>query len=1363
SAVVDGKLGVTELPELNQDNLAEIMAERIAATKTDKTVIPMLWQGLLEQKIMVGEEVRTAKIYVPEDTPQGATFVLMNLPAGQTNTLGWMYNSGWIQLADNYGFCLFVLEPGEGGWGTAEEEMPYIQAGYSAERNGVYLMPAPSVYVVGYGEVGSDLQKIAMANPLSIAAAVFVGANDIDDEYLTEMAEKKFDRNDRYYGVTYSEVPVPVMLCSSEKKFVDYWKGVSSADNEVSTSETSTFWQQSKESIFTPAGNIVLVGDVKGTPGAPTIFNFLNRYYRYGGGPKSNMIANKVDYDKLGVDFRRFTDSNGIDREYMVYVPKDLRESGADAPVVIAYHGAQTSMRNFFENTLYYAIADSGKFIVVFPESTLIPVAPALTGGQTKAYRPLWELENPEMKDTEEVYADELLDDIIANYNVDESRIYCTGHSMGSMMTNYLGTSKVSDRFAACGATSGPLNGEASYNYEEAVPMFLTMAEYDMWTYKIDEETGVTKAIDNWLIRNGLAVSENVAEVRANPDEEYVEGRYNNSVWKNENGVPVVRYAWVTAKDHVNIVDENVTIWTQWFSKWSKSDNGNRVFEGKVQPIKLTDENVPKIDRTRGMVLPMTGYLSQDIKVGDTDRTVSLYIGKGAPIRCYMSIINVPDGVDTYQFLKATGWIDLMDERKEGVFVLEPGENGWGTPDEEQDYIAAAMGAYNTRKWYSNYGESYAVGYDIGGAALQQYVMFKPTAFIAGTFFNASNISEEFMDENAATVNDVQTDILKGSIPVPVFEYSTNGLVAAYWLAANHCSGEGEAVEGGTLYTQDEECLQTSYTKDVKSVVFIANESVNPYTPEFTNDIYDKMAVYTRYENNWANGNALMLRPDYEELGVEFYDFDQDGFKRSYMVYKPASAPEENIPVVYVMAGNTQSMTVFFDCTSWWQVADDYGFMIVLPSEQFNSAVDLTWNITGYQAGSPTAIADDVQFLKDIIAEVDKNYNTDTSRRYVTGQSYGSMWTNYCAMHMSDYFTAFGSTSGPISFDIDGTEDTDVVPVWLYGGEYDIFDWDFTKDVTEGFSLKKTVEYYLDRNGLGGLEDYEKTTDDRFTTYTWANEEGIPLYAFTQTSGRNHNCIPSEPRLIWENWFSKWTRDAGGLRCYEGTPVASRRGALTPVYLTSEAFATAEYVGQKNPFTGYFYTDISVNGEDKIIKFYIPKNSHWALYYVLMNAPEGMSADEFLLESGWAQLAEQEQFGIVIIDEPFDADSDVEAFVDAAYRFMSSGKYFKPGTSYYAVGYGKTGNTIEQYVMKNPMTFGSAAFIDAGDMSYATIRAIASEKADSRTSVLKGEVPTPAYIVESSASNVKNIIDYWKTVNYVGNEPAEGTYGESVY
>ena len=576
---------VVELPELNQENLAGIMEERMAAVKTDATVIPMLWQGFLEQKIQVGDVTRTAKLYVPKDTPQGTSFILLNLPEGQTDTVNWLQQSGWIKVADTLKLCLFCLEPGEGGWGTAEEEMAYIEAGYKAERTGVYLMPGPSLYIVGYGKVGSDLQKIAMANPLSVAAAAFVDANEIDDAYLKEMAEKSFDTETKKYGVMYKDVPVPVMLFNSSEKLVDYWKGVNKAtEASVNSSGNTTIWRQAEKSEITPEGLISMVISTTGDANLVSIGTLFGSYYRYGGGPRSNMLAVKVNYEDRGVDFVRFTDSNGIEREYIAYVPKEVKEAGKPAPLVVAYHGAQTSMRNFFENTLYYRLADSYGFMVVFPESTLIPVAPALTGGVTKAYRPLWQLENPDMIKTEEVYADELLDNVIANYKVDENRIYCTGHSMGCMMTNYLGTSKVSDRFAACGATSGPLNGEAAYDYKEAVPMFLTMAEYDMWSYDISkDDSPVSKALDNWLIRNGLATKETASEVRNNPDKTETIGRFNTSTWRakdSDGKIDAVRYSWITAKDHVNIPLENEVMWSAWFSLWVKGENGGRYYNG---------------------------------------------------------------------------------------------------------------------------------------------------------------------------------------------------------------------------------------------------------------------------------------------------------------------------------------------------------------------------------------------------------------------------------------------------------------------------------------------------------------------------------------------------------------------------------------------------------------------------------------------------------------------------------------------------------------------------------------------------------------------------------------------------------------
>ena len=573
---------VTKLPTLVYAELEDLMAQQAAKYCTADNVVPMLWQGLLEMDVAVGEETRTAKLYVPEGTPQGAMFVVMNVPEGE-DALTFMEESGWMAKADAEGLCLFVLEPESGAaWGTPEEESAYVNAAVAAVRAGKWLQPGPSIYLVGYGQIGSLLQKYAMENPIAVAASAFLDASQIEESYLQTNGAVSFDTDTKTYGVTRQEVPVPVKivgdLSGQTEAVIAYWQAAAQDENAVAR--------------FAPEGEEILQAAVRTdgqsydyTASATTdmIWDFMGQFYRYGGGVLSNAISWKVDYEEMGVEFKSFTDSQGIARQYLVYIPEAYRDSEEALPVVVAYHGASTSMRNFFENTLWYNIADEEGIMLVFPESTLVPVPSTLGGGEANptAYRALWQVEDPELRYTDVVYADDLLDQLIANYpQVDQSRIYCTGHSMGCMMTHYLGSDEVSHRFAAMGATSGPLMA-AETSGTETVPMFMTMAQYDMWSYDLQEDdTMTTQAVDLWLIRDGLATQENVAEVRkTGATETYVDGRYNNSVWENDQGIPLFRYAWVTGKDHVNLPAENQLLWDEWFSLWERGADGVRSYQ----------------------------------------------------------------------------------------------------------------------------------------------------------------------------------------------------------------------------------------------------------------------------------------------------------------------------------------------------------------------------------------------------------------------------------------------------------------------------------------------------------------------------------------------------------------------------------------------------------------------------------------------------------------------------------------------------------------------------------------------------------------------------------------------------------------
>ena len=229
---------ITKLPKFHTDTLEAVMAERLTASKNSTTNIPMLWQGLLEMDVKVGEETRIAKLYVPKDTPQGTAFVLLNVPEGK-KTVSFLYESGWIDCADKYQLPIFAAEPSEDGWKSPAQEQAYIYACAQTLFGGIYIRAGMSIYVVGYGSTGKCLHRYVMNNPLQVAAAVFVDASELEDTVIAEVEESSldgtgmtFDLPKKAFPMTFDipkkDIPVPVWilehrLAGQEKRAADHW------------------------------------------------------------------------------------------------------------------------------------------------------------------------------------------------------------------------------------------------------------------------------------------------------------------------------------------------------------------------------------------------------------------------------------------------------------------------------------------------------------------------------------------------------------------------------------------------------------------------------------------------------------------------------------------------------------------------------------------------------------------------------------------------------------------------------------------------------------------------------------------------------------------------------------------------------------------------------------------------------------------------------------------------------------------------------------------------------------------------------------------------------------------------------------
>lgn len=586
--VAAGALEAEKLPELTAENLNDVMAQQMEKYKTKDNVCPMLWQGLLEMDIAVGEDTRTAKLYVPENNPQGTSFIMMNTPEG-IDAVTFIYESGWKEIADKEQMPLFVMEPADGkSWGTAEEEKEYFAACCAAEKAGVWLNPGFCRYMIGYGEVGSALQKYVMEDPLTWGGAAFLDANDLSEDYLKATGDTCVDTETKKFGLTLKEVPTPVILIDKDmdaqaKAVLAYWETAANDPNAL-----ERYSPEGKELLEAAVVSEQKEYEYNSPATTKVIWDHIGQFYRYGNGWLSNSLHWRVDYDALGVEFKSFTDSSGIDRNYMVYVPEEYRNSDEKLPLVLTIHGSGNTMRQQFENTLWHQLADKEGFIVVSPETTLVG------GGRNPAsFTPKWSYNNVDTGYTDAIYFNDLLDILEKDYHVDPSRIYANGHSLGCGEVLYLCQTAVGDRFAAVAPTAGLPIGPSQkaidaieQHRSQIVPTFVFMGEYDLWDSRIDvpENENLIQGANGVLLRTGLATEDNVDDVRlTGADESYVEGRYNNTVWHDENGVPLFRYTWVKSLGHAVLPEQMEMAWYEWLSQYTLDvETGTRIYQGET-------------------------------------------------------------------------------------------------------------------------------------------------------------------------------------------------------------------------------------------------------------------------------------------------------------------------------------------------------------------------------------------------------------------------------------------------------------------------------------------------------------------------------------------------------------------------------------------------------------------------------------------------------------------------------------------------------------------------------------------------------------------------------------------------------------
>ena len=250
-----------------------------------------------------------------------------------------------------------------------------------------------------------------------------------------------------------------------------------------------------------------------------------------------------------------------------------------------------------------------------------------------------------------------------------------------------------------------------------------------------------------------------------------------------------------------------------------------------------------------------------------------------------------------------------------------------------------------------------------------------------------------------------------------------------------------------------------------------------------------------------------------EETGfVEERVIEHEGLERSFLIYVPTNI-KENAPLVVAIHGYTSSAKTLMGYSGINQIADKEGFLVAYPQGTKDSRDNNFFNV-GYEFHSDSKV-NDVNFIREIVLNLTKDYKLNSKRVFATGMSNGGDMSYLLACTSSDLFTAVAPVAGVMMKNtLENCNPEKKIPIFEIHGTKDSiskFEGDMNNEDKWGayYDLPSTIEFWVNKHALSEKETIQlenKNTEDG-TTITferyWSDESQREVWFYIVNDG-NH-------------------------------------------------------------------------------------------------------------------------------------------------------------------------------------------------------------------------------------------------------------------
>jgi len=236
-------------------------------------------------------------------------------------------------------------------------------------------------------------------------------------------------------------------------------------------------------------------------------------------------------------------------------------------------------------------------------------------------------------------------------------------------------------------------------------------------------------------------------------------------------------------------------------------------------------------------------------------------------------------------------------------------------------------------------------------------------------------------------------------------------------------------------------------------------------------------------------------------VGDQAQELTSDGQVRQYILHvPPAYQPEKTMALVLGFHGAGSNSGQFERYSGFSSVADREGFIVVYPQALGGHP---TWNTT---TGPNNA---DLQFVRDLIDDLESRCNIDPNRIYASGHSNGGGMANRLACDLADRIVAIGPVSGAYQGSEECSPSRPVAVLGIHGTDDPIIPYNGFQDMREpptayfviGVPIPQWASSWANRNGCDS-KPARVAENDKVTKEQWSNcSENADVILYTIDGG----------------------------------------------------------------------------------------------------------------------------------------------------------------------------------------------------------------------------------------------------------------------